>query len=175
MLLLVDLSMALLLPQSALPPAATASRCDAVAPRVPRSAVAMRTAASDAAAEAAPPASHARRAVLFGATLLAVPTAGLARTPGSVDVRESVDQIRDAAAALRKLRQEWSSYAVIDSEGRAGNIDAARRILGGAAPQRGEAARLAAEATPLYRVDGAFAAIRKFALNDDDGWGARLD
>ena len=41
--------------------------------------------------------------------------------------------------------QEWSSYAVIDSEGRAGNIDAARRILGGAAPQRGEAARLAAE------------------------------
>ena len=107
MLLLVDLSMALLLPLNALPPAATAARCDAVVPRVPRNAVAMRTAVSDAAAEAAPPASHARRAVLLGATLLAVPTAGLARTPGSVDVRESVDQIRDAAAALRKLRQEW--------------------------------------------------------------------
>ena len=106
-MLLVDLSMALLLPQSALPPAVTAARFAAVVPRGLRSAVAMRTAASDAAAEAAPPASHAHRALLFGATLLAVPTAGLARTPGSVDVRESVDQIRDAAAALRKLRQEW--------------------------------------------------------------------
>ena len=31
------------------------------------------------------------------------------------------------------------------------------------------------QATPLYRVDGAFAAIRKFALNAADGWGARLD
>ena len=44
--------------------------------------------------------------------------------------------------------------------------------LGGVPPQRGEVARLAAEATPLYRVDGAFAAIRKFALSAEDGWGA---
>ena len=43
-------------------------------------------------------------------------------------------QIVDASAALKKLRAEWSTYAVIDAEGRAGNIDAARKILGGVAP-----------------------------------------
>ena len=64
-----------------------------------------------------------------------MPAAALARTPGSEDVGEAVQQIEDAAAALKKLRSEWSSFAVIDAEGRAGNIDAARKILGGVAPQ----------------------------------------
>ena len=105
MMLLIDLSMALLLPLNALPPAAVGARCAAAAPRRLGCAVAMRDAACEAACEAAPPARYARRSLLLGATLLAVPAAGFARTPGSVDVRESVDQIRDAAAALRKLRQ----------------------------------------------------------------------
>jgi hypothetical protein len=55
-------------------------------------------------------------------------------------VDEAIAQIKDGAAALRDLRADWESYAVINSEGRAGNIDAARRILGGVAPQRGDAA-----------------------------------
>ena len=105
MMLLIDLSMALLLPLNALPPAAVGARCAAAAPRRLGCAVAMRDAACEAACEAAPPARYARRSLLLGATLLALPAAGFARTPGSVDVRESVDQIRDAAAALRKLRQ----------------------------------------------------------------------
>ena len=108
MLLLIDLSMALLLPLTALQPAALGARCATAAPRRLGCAVAMRDAAYDAACEAALPArlAFARRSVLLGgATLLALPASGFARTPGSVDVRESVDQIRDAAAALRKLRQ----------------------------------------------------------------------
>ena len=55
------------------------------------------------------------------------------------------------------------------------DIDAARRVLGGVAPQRGDAAIEVAKQTPLYRIDGAFAAVRKAALNTDDGWGAALD
>ena len=107
MLLLIDLSMALLLPLNALPPAVIGARCATAAPRRLGCAIAMRDAESEAACEAALPAHYyARRSVLLGgATLLAVPASGFARTPGSVDVRESVDQIRDAAAALRKLRQ----------------------------------------------------------------------
>ncbi len=45
-----------------------------------------------------------------------------ARAPGSEDVDEAITQIKDGAHALRKLRQEWAAYAVIDAEGRAGNI-----------------------------------------------------
>jgi hypothetical protein len=112
---------------------------------------------------------------LLGACLGMMPAAALARTPGSEDVGEAVQQIEDAAAALKKLRSEWSSFAVIDAEGRAGNIDAARRILGGVAPQRGDAARIVAEQTPLYRVDNAFAAVRKGALNGAQGWADDLD
>ena len=105
MLLLIDLSMALLLPLNALPPAVLGARLSTAAPRRLGCVVAMRDAASEAACEVVPPARYARRSVLLGATLLALPASGFARTPGSVDVRESVDQIRDAAAALRKLRQ----------------------------------------------------------------------
>ena len=47
--------------------------------------------------------------------------------------------------------------------------------MGGVAPQRGEAAIEVAKVTPLYRIDGAFAAVRKAALKSDDGWGAALD
>ena len=111
LLLLVDLSMALLLPPNALSPAATGARC--AAGRASRGrAVRSRCERVRATRQPrlAPPACHARRAVLLGAALLAVPTAGLARTPGSVDVRESVEQIRDAAAALSKLRQECPPY-----------------------------------------------------------------
>ena len=110
MLLLIDLSMALLLPLNALPPAAVGARCAAAASRRLGCAVAMRDAACEAACEAAPTARYARRSLLLGATLLALPSAGFARTPGSVDVRESVDQIRDAAAALRKLRQAPTTH-----------------------------------------------------------------
>lgn len=88
---------------------------------------------------------------------------------------EAVVQIRDAAEALRGLQSDWKKYAVIDAEGRAGNIDAARRVLGGVAPQRGEAAIAVAKATPLYRIDGAFAAVRKAALAADEGWGRNID
>ena len=85
-------------------------------------------------------------------------------------------QIVDASAALKKLRAEWSTYAVIDAEGRAGNIDAARKILGGVAPQRGEAAIAVAKATPLYRIDGAFTAVRRALLDADSGsWADSVD
>jgi len=122
-----------------------------------------------------------RRAVIVGGSIAAhtsavnVPRAA-ARTPGSSDLRQSIEQIKDARAALQKLRDEWSTYAVIDAEGRAGNIDAARRILGGVAPQRGDAAIEVAKVTPLYRIDGAFAAVRKAALaSDGTSWGSALD
>ena len=52
---------------------------------------------------------------LLGACLGMMPAAALARTPGSEDVGEAVQQIEDAAAALKKLRSEWSSVAVIDA------------------------------------------------------------
>ena len=129
------------------------------------------------------PAHHARlltrRSILAGSTsaLLFLPNLRAhARTPGSSDLREAVEQIRDASVDLRKLQGEWATYAVIDAEGRAGNIDAARRILGGVAPQRGMAAIEVAKKTPLYRIDGAFNAVRKAALDGDpDSWPAGLD
>ena len=114
-----------------------------------------------------------RRVALFALT--AIPAAAVARTPGSEDLGEAITQIKDAKEALRMMRAEWSFYAVIDKEGRAGNIDAARRVLGGVAPQRGEAAVAVAKVTPLYKIDGAFAAVRKAALNDSGGWGDALD
>ena len=78
---------------------------------------------------------------MLAAVSIAVSTPCSARTPGSEDVDEALAQIKDAAVELRKLQQNWASFAVIDAEGRAGNnVDAARRILGGVAPQRGEAA-----------------------------------
>ena len=117
-----------------------------------------------------------RRACLGSSSLLLFPLLAHARTPGSTNVAESLEQILDAAAALRSLQANWASYAVIDDEGRAGNIDAARKILGGVAPQRGEAAVEVAKVTPLYRVDGAFAAVRNAALAaPDESWGGRLD
>lgn len=95
-----------------------------------------------------------------------------ARTPGSSDVSEAIQQIIDGRAALRRLQQDWSTYACIDKEGRACNIDAARKILGGVAPQRGDAAIEVAKATPLYRIDGAFKALRLYALDAaDSDWG----
>ena len=110
------------------------------------------------------------------AAVLLPPRRAVARAPGSEDVDEAIAQVKDAATALRVLRKDWEKYAVIDAEGRAGNIDAARRVLGGVTPQRGAALAAAAEATPLYRIDGAFAALRKAALNAADGtWGSRLD
>ena len=64
-------------------------------------------------------------------------------------------------------RANWAMYAVIDQEGRAGDVDAARRVLGGVRPQAGEAASRAADATPLYGLEGAFRAVRKAALRDE--------
>jgi hypothetical protein len=106
-----------------------------------------------------------------------MPLTASARAPGSSDVAEAVAQIRDASADLRKLSQNWSEYAVINAEGRAGdNTVGARRILGGVAPQAGSAAIEMAKATPLYRIDGAFNAVRKYAIDADDGsWGSNLD
>jgi hypothetical protein len=44
------------------------------------------------------------------------------------------------------------------------------------APQRGDAAIEVAKVTPLYRIDGAFAAVRKYALDaDDSSWAVALD
>ena len=124
--------------------------------------------------------SISRRAVLCGGACAI--NAGLsvgpvfARAPGSSDVNEAIEQIKDARAALIQLQKDWSQYACIDKEGRACNIDAARKILGGVAPQRGDAAIAVAKQTPLYRIDGAFKAIRTFALNAaEDSWGEALD
>ena len=105
MLLFIDLSMALLLPLNALPPAVIGARCATAAPRRLGCAIAMRDAESEAACEAALPAHYyARRSVLLGgATLLAVPAAGLARTPGSVDVRERCGRLAIANAAHAPL------------------------------------------------------------------------
>lgn len=114
--------------------------------------------------------------------LLSSPQNSLARAPGSQDVVASIQQIQDAVKALQQLIQEdnWSTYAVIDAEGRAGSTDAARRILGGIAPQSGSAAIDAAKNTPLYRIDIAFLAVRKAVIMDDDDendskWTTNLD
>uniref|UniRef100_A0A7S2MF25 Uncharacterized protein n=1 Tax=Helicotheca tamesis TaxID=374047 RepID=A0A7S2MF25_9STRA len=111
--------------------------------------------------------------------LVVGPLPASARTPGSKDVTEAITQIQDAARDLKQLQQNWSQYATIDAEGRAGSTDAARRILGGIAPQSGAAAIEVAKSTPLYRIDGAFALIRTKALDDapadDGGWADALD
>lgn len=104
-----------------------------------------------------------------------VPPPARARTPGSTDVGEALDQIKDASDALKTLQSEWSSYACVDKEGRACNVDAARKVLGGVAPQRGDAAIEVAKRTPLYRIDGAFAAVRRYALEGDAAWADALD
>ena len=106
----------------------------------------------------------------FGAT-----TTAFARVPGSKDAAEAVQQIEGAFDDLRKLRDNWGSYATIDAEGRAGSTDAARRILGGIAPQSGRAAIEVANATPLYRIDGAFSAIRQAAIEETIDWASNLD
>jgi len=134
--------------------------------------------AIEAAAVRIPRFAYMPRRTFIGSVFVLAPGASVqARSPGSTDPQEAVQQIVHAAAALRALRRDWAEYAVIDAEGRAGNIDAARKILGGVAPQRGEAAMAVAKATPLYRVDGAFAAIRAACLDsaDDDSWATRLD
>lgn len=120
----------------------------------------------------------ANRRVVSAAALatLVCPTASRARTPGSTDVDEAIAQVKDARAALRELSKDWDTYACINDEGMACNIDAARRVLGGVAPQRGDAAIAVAKQTPLYRIDGAFSSIRKYALDAEAGsWGANLD
>ena len=99
----------------------------------------------------------------------------VSRTPGSEDVSEAIEQIITATAELKRLQGTWATYACIDKEGRACNIDAARKILGGVAPQRGDAAIAVAKETPLYRIDGAFKAVRKYALNASDTWAENLD
>lgn len=124
--------------------------------------------------------SVSRRAVLGAVAAGAALPHGMssmatARVPGSENVGEAVEQIIAGRESLVKLQKEWATYACVDKEGRACNIDAARKILGGVAPQRGEAAIEVAKVTPLYRIDNAFAAVRKFSLNDEDGWGSKLD
>ena len=117
-----------------------------------------------------------RRAALVGAAgAVLLPRRACARAPGSEDVDEALAQIRDAAVALKALRRDWTSYALIDAEGRAGDVNPARRILGGVAPQRGQEAFDVAIATPLYRCDKAFDAVRKAALNADSGWLTSFD
>eukprot|EP00527_Entomoneis_sp_CCMP2396_P002624 CAMPEP_0198139942 /NCGR_PEP_ID=MMETSP1443-20131203/3181_1 /TAXON_ID=186043 /ORGANISM="Entomoneis sp., Strain CCMP2396" /LENGTH=240 /DNA_ID=CAMNT_0043802221 /DNA_START=14 /DNA_END=736 /DNA_ORIENTATION=+ len=104
--------------------------------------------------------------------------AAFARAPGSKDLSEALGQIQGAVEDLRKLRDDWDSYATIDAEGRAGSTDAARRILGGIAPQAGTAAIEVAKSRPLYRIDGAFLSIRQAAINDDApevAWPSDLD
>lgn len=115
----------------------------------------------------------------FFQSIVGVPPAW-ARAPGSRDLSESTAQIQDAAAALKGLQQNFDDYATVDAEGRAGSTDAARRILGGIAPQSGSVAIEVAKATPLYRIDGAFKAVRFAAIDGDDDngttkWTENLD
>mmetsp|Transcript_15190 Transcript_15190/g.34896 ORF Transcript_15190/g.34896 Transcript_15190/m.34896 type:complete len:226 (-) Transcript_15190:180-857(-) len=113
----------------------------------------------------------------LGAALAVLPVGeAIGRTPGSSDVGEAVEQIKQARHALRQLQRDWSTFACIDREGRACNIDTARKILGGVAPQRGDAAIEVAKVTPLYRIDGAFKAVRRYAIDaSDTDWGSALD
>ena len=117
-----------------------------------------------------------RRAILFNTFAAVAAAPATARTPGSDNVDEAIAQIKDGSAALKRLREDWAQYACVDKEGRACNIDAARKILGGVAPQRGDAAIEVAQVTPLYRIDGAFNAVRKYALGPGEAtWGGNLD
>lgn len=124
-----------------------------------------------------------RNALTIGAislfTAISTPQRAHARAPGSKDVSEAVQQIRDAAIDLRKLERDWDQYSLIDNEGRA-VTDAtviARRVLGGVAPLAGASAIDVAKVTPLYRIDGAFNVIRKAYIESesDSGWTTTLD
>jgi hypothetical protein len=111
---------------------------------------------------------------------VAVPPAW-SRAPGSKDLYEAIEQIRGASRDLKTLQQNWDMYAVIDQEGRSvgDSTVMARRILGGVGPLAGDSAIAVAKATPLYRIDGAFAAVRKAAIanagDDDPPWISELD
>jgi hypothetical protein len=119
-----------------------------------------------------------RTTALITILTTSAPPPAKARAPGSKDIAESVTQIQDAVVALQALLQNWDQYATIDAEGRAGSTDAARRILGGIAPQAGRTAIEVAQKTPLYRMDGAFHAIRQQAAaleEEDSSWLGALD
>mmetsp|Transcript_10244 Transcript_10244/g.9906 ORF Transcript_10244/g.9906 Transcript_10244/m.9906 type:complete len:229 (-) Transcript_10244:261-947(-) len=101
-----------------------------------------------------------------------------ARAPGSGDVTEAIEQIRDAARDLKRLQRDFNQYATLTDEGMAGdNTAGARRILGGIAPQAGITAIETAKLTPLYRIDGAFSVVRKAAIDSEDknSWSFQLD
>ena len=111
--------------------------------------------------------------------LVLLPTpAAVARAPGSTDIREAVQQIKDAAVGLQTLQRDFYQYAVVNDKGRA-VTDAtvgARRILGGVATLAGPSAIEVAKKTPLYRIDGAFGVIRKACLEGTgDDWSDNLD
>jgi hypothetical protein len=117
--------------------------------------------------------------LMLTTTLLSIPQIAQARAPGSKDLSEAVQQIRDASIDLRKLERDWDQFALIDQEGRA-VTDAtvvARRVLGGVAPLAGASAIEVAKSTPLYRIDGAFNVIRKACLESesDSDWSSTLD
>mmetsp|Transcript_3352 Transcript_3352/g.6947 ORF Transcript_3352/g.6947 Transcript_3352/m.6947 type:complete len:250 (-) Transcript_3352:1876-2625(-) len=111
---------------------------------------------------------------LVGILTMIPVTSAQSRTPGSTDLSEAVQQVQDGAVALRTLYANFDNYSTIDAEGRAGNTNEARRILGGIAPQAGTVAIEVAKQTPLYRIDTALGVIRKAAL-DDVSWTAQLD
>jgi hypothetical protein len=107
--------------------------------------------------------SRRRFALASAATALASlpwrPLPAFARAPGSRDVEASLAQLQEASAALLTLRREWADYTVIDKEGRAGDVDRARRILGGVNPQN------LPNPSPLYKLDGAFRAVQDAAID----------
>jgi hypothetical protein len=88
--------------------------------------------------------SFLNNVVVASSSAFADPAFG--RSPGSLDVEASLQQISTAASTLADLRRNWDSYAVIDAEGRAGDVDRARRVLGGVAPQNKPSS------SPLYKV-----------------------
>lgn len=112
-------------------------------------------------------------------TLFVTPQGAQARAPGSKDLSEAIQQIRDASRDLQTLERDWDQFAMIDQEGRA-VTDAtvvARRVLGGVAPLAGASAIAVAKSTPLYRIDGAFSVVKKAYLesDSDSDWVSNLD
>ena len=95
---------------------------------------------------------------IISSTVLSRVGPSQAREPGSRDVTASLQQIKDAEQTLLQLRRNWDEYAVIDSEGRAGDVDRARRILGGVNPQN------LPNPSPLYKIDGAFRVVQNAAI-----------
>lgn len=85
-----------------------------------------------------------------------------ARMPGANDVESSLSQIKEGFVTLKQLQKDWNEYTTIDKEGRAGDVDRARRILGGVSKQNEPST------SPLYKLEGAFAAIRKASLAADE-------